>query len=464
MDFVKLAVKKRSFGGEPGTDDDLKLNDEYLNQPGRLAAVSSFGSVIVRYHPKIEDSSRPVEIHEHVRKRLLDYLFEAALRSEHKSTILREMGRVVFSRSKEDEYGPPAGKPIEGTVMTDESDRQPYFKVPIAHANPSVLARDDDGEITTVIGPQHEADADPSAAGPYLYVPADEALLNYDSYFYGAGQVPQSHETVITREFKDIELNHLQEQLIGLNRFIHDRIEGSSNSGIFKPRKYPPLLKAILMAIEHVPPEDATFGEELTAKQVRMTLNDLAADTDQGWVESLASKITSARAMGNQLTEVAKKDDTGHLSIIEKNDGTNRYVFEYAPGNYNRLEISEIGDVLELPCMQSLHESLQESKPTRWELYSFVRYIYEIDSLDVGVEEFKEWFSQYPWYQPDVTEYQVDYELERTLDGERPFPIGCNNDNKHWATHCIGRENCDYSLYQSVQLRPDVYRRLDDNE
>ncbi|MFB6187650.1 MAG: primase-associated protein [Halobacteriaceae archaeon] len=108
----------------------------------------------------------------------------------------------------------------------------------------------------------------------------------------------------------------------------------------------------------------------------------------------------------------------------------------------------------------NLDESLQDKKPVRWELYSFVRYILELNT-EITIDEIKEWFSRYPWYREDVTEYQARYEKTQTKkDGERPLPISCNNDNKNWEQHCIGKENCEYSLYRSVELKPDVYERV----
>jgi len=120
-----------------------------------------------------------------------------------------------------------------------------------------------------------------------------------------------------------------------------------------------------------------------------------------------------------------------------------------------------IKDLLEFPCFQSLHETLQKSKVTRWELYSFVRYLLSLD-MEVSNEDIHDWFQQYPWYDRATTEYQVNYERQQQMaDGKDPMPIGCNNENRNWAGHCIGRENCEYSLYHSVELDQKIYDRLD---
>ena len=85
-----------------------------------------------------------------------------------------------------------------------------------------------------------------------------------------------------------------------------------------------------------------------------------------------------------------------------------------------------------------------------------------MDAINLDTDDIKNWFEQYPWYREEVTEYQVNYEKKQTMGSEgRPMPISCNNDNRNWSGYCIGKENCDYSLYASVDLKQDVYDRLD---
>ncbi len=81
--------------------------------------------------------------------------------------------------------------------------------------------------------------------------------------------------------------------------------------------------------------------------------------------------------------------------------------------------------------------------------------------IDKVVEDLKELFSRYDWYDEEVTEEQVRYEFRR---GERPgneryLPMGCNNDDmRRW---CIGRDECQYSIYGSLPFVDPMYDKLD---
>ena len=75
---------------------------------------------------------------------------------------------------------------------------------------------------------------------------------------------------------------------------------------------------------------------------------------------------------------------------------------------------------------------------------------------DFNLADIKAAFSEYPWYDEDTTDYQVRYEMNQDAQ-----PVSCTNENEKFTQFCIGRENCDYSIYASLPLKQSVYDTLD---
>ena len=359
------------------------------------------------------------------------------------------MGELVYSRDQTDKYGPPVGTPVEGFDQLEHTG-QWYFKVPLVHANRHCETRNEHGEMLNLI------------RGKYIYIPIEDVIDKYDGYF-SRRQLTEPFESLIREDlFSDDRLNVYQSNITSVN----DRISYWSKKGyenrIFEERRYPPTLKAILTAVERVESDVATLGTPLAIEDVYKATQRFANETDKDWMRDVLTDIESIQSLSNKLRSYAVDDDINDVILDERKGEDDRYVFEYQIGNVKQIEVTEIADLLELPCMENLHESLKNGIQTRWELFSFVRYLIEVHNLDADVENIKSWFERhYPWYHEATTEYQVRYEKRQSKRGERPLPISCSCDNQRWTEHCIGKENCDYSLYRSVQLNPEVYDRLD---
>jgi hypothetical protein len=120
--------------------------------------------------------------------------------------------------------------------------------------------------------------------------------------------------------------------------------------------------------------------------------------------------------------------------------------------------------------MANMDERLKRESPVRKDLFNFVRMVawlpqYRCRSNGRIVQDIKSVFSRWPWYNEQTTDYQVRYELERTIDGETPLPMSCSNDDLQ--RYCIGQERCPYSIYGSLPFPDEMYERLgevDDDE
>lgn len=270
-------------------------------------------------------------------------------------------------------------------------------------------------------------------------------------------------EYVTENYVSDAALDRCENALVGVRNRFKEMIENQNDSVLFKKRRYPPKLKAILMAVEAADPAEAKLGDPLKSSEIASVIADYREETDLEWVQKVTEKFTNSRNVAIFLSKQADKEDGHTVSVNRQDEGENEFTLEYKIGNYKQIDVAEIEDLLELPCMQNLHDRLLAGKPTRWELYSFVRYILEVN-VGFDIDDIKNWFEHYPWYREDITEYQAKYEQRQVMqDGERPMPISCSNDNRNWSGHCIGKENCEYNLYGSVELRPDVYKRAGNN-
>jgi hypothetical protein len=130
------------------------------------------------------------------------------------------------------------------------------------------------------------------------------------------------------------------------------------------------------------------------------------------------------------------------------------------------LEVDSIDDLFQLPCMANMDERLHRENPVRKDLFNFVRMAswlpqYQEDSVERLVADIKLVFSRWPWYDETTTDYQVRYELERSIDGETPLPMGCSNDDMQ--RYCIGQDRCPYSIYGSLPFPDELYDRLDED-
>lgn len=422
----------------------------HIAYPGKTALLMALGSVLVRRHPVITNDPRKPTVHKHVREYYLNSIYAAAKHSDYSTDIRVTIGEVVYSRDAEDEYGPPVGRPVEGITQLENLPGA-YYKIPLTHANRKCASRENNDE---------QAPLNCVIKGPYVFIPANNVHDKYTEYFNGYNGVAALLEQVIEKTVSEERLEAYQNSLSGVNKRIEELSSGGHDDMLFKERRYPAKLEVILRSVESVDEDIAKLGEQLTASEIHNAVRDYATWTETDWVQNIAEQMNSAGTVANLLSNYANNDDLAHVTVIKRDGKPDLYELEYMVGNFKQIEVTEIKDLLEFPCMENLHKSLLQKKPVRWELYSFVRYLFEVDNVEFTIEDIQEWFSQYDWHRPDVTEYQVGYEKrQRMPDGERPLPISCNNDNRNWGEHCIGKENCSYSLYRSIDLKSDVYNR-----
>ena len=74
------------------------------------------------------------------------------------------------------------------------------------------------------------------------------------------------------------------------------------------------------------------------------------------------------------------------------------------------------------------------------------------------VDGMKEVISDFDWYDEDITEYQTRYEYLQGETDERYMVKSCTHEDMQ--NYCIGKDNCEYSIYQSLPFVSDFYQKL----
>ena len=261
-----------------------------------------------------------------------------------------------------------------------------------------------------------------------------------------------------------------------------------------KERYYPEKLRCVLKAVYAAPDRIASMKAELDAGEIKTAIDwycnraegpiegsdddsESEHDADDGEYKQyktyvrgyeqdlLDREFDSARSIGAFLSlfdngRDKRYDDHEHVTVNESKYNT--YELEYRDGNIKKLDIAEPSDILEFPCMQNAHEDLLEGVPSRWLLYTIARFVFSLDN-DFGVDAVHELFSRYDWYDEAITEREARYEYQRGSPDDPIMPIGCNATNDKFTGYCIGRDECDHSLYYSVRHKDEVYDNLEDS-
>lgn len=435
--FLLRALKDKPDEKEIISDPDISPDE-----PGRLVLLAAFSKMIVKHHPVVNNDARDSKMPDFIRDYYRHHIFAASIKYTNPTIIKKALGASVYGRDKEDDRGPPMGEPIEEIVSRDGKE---YFKIPIVQASTKCLVENDEGVISHI-------------QGPYIYIPIQCVVEEYNLYLYNEryNSVIGEFSRLVTDRTDRQEKQEFIDYMSKLNEYL-DQLETSNHiSHLFYERELPKELEVILRAVKSANPEVAQLGVELRAGDIHKAIEAYFHNTEYKWVENVCKGLSTPTIVGKTLSKLGET----HTDSIEIRDGPSYqlYILQYRRGNYMMIDVNEIADIEELPCFNNLHEILHSRKPVRWFLYTLVRFIESLEK-DFSKEDIVEYFSQFPWYDEEITSYQVGYELDRTND-EVALPISCSNDNKNFQQICIGRENCDYNLYKSVDFNNKVKDKL----
>lgn len=420
-----------------------------IRRPATFALLASLAGKTVQEHEALQ-STPPSRL------KLLEDLgalytnnLMGLIRSPETPSIEQDLAEFLY-RKPEPEDGTIPGRICTGIKERPDLGDGQYVEIPLAAASRQCIYRADDdenGEILTKVADNN------------LYIPLHLLYREYRDYAEeGFKRLLSVQEKMLTDDQRAWLRNNVDYIIDRIDRFFQAGQEDRVWKNWSRPERK---LRFLVDAVEEAPDKIATIGEPLRAEQLRGALEYYSPD--HRWEESYLNELSSPSRIGGFLQE---QEDHGAVTI-HRDQHLNRYELSNRRGSAKALDIDELEDLFELPCLAALDERLHEEKPVRKDLYSLVRLIiwlprYQPDpDLDRVVEDVKDLFSRWPWYDADITEYQVKYEFLHgtTASGDEYLPLSCGNETMQ--RYCIGRDDCDYSIYQSIDFPDKMYAQLD---
>ncbi|XVH33819.1 primase-associated protein (plasmid) [Haloferacaceae archaeon DSL9] len=420
----------------------------YVDDPGALATLTTLGAVCIMDHPKLEDTPpRHLALLGDLRELYVNNI--ASLVREYEDWSLhQEIAETLYAKDPGEDGVHP------GRVCTDITERPEfgegyYLEIPLVAASRKCLARADGDE-------NQQGEIQAHVADNHLYVPVSDFMEKYREYAEDAfGRLLTVQEEALTADQRS--------WLTANESAITDRIDRFFQAGqthrVWEnwSRQKRDLL-TIINAVSAADDDVAQLGETQTARDLYEAVD--AYDPDRTWERQVCESISSPRSLGTVLSR-----NRDHASVTVENARLNRYTLTDYSDGAQPLHVDELEDLFELPCMAAMDERLQEKKPVRKDLFNLVRMAWWLPQYrDTSIEEFirdmKDLISRWPWYDEEVTEYQIRYELDNDIGGEIPLPMNCANDDMQ--RYCIGRDQCPYSIYGSLPFPDEMYEQIDD--
>jgi hypothetical protein len=427
----------------------------FVDEPGTLAVLATLSAICVTEHPKFESTPpRNIQVLYDIRELFVNNL--ASLIREHGDRSLQQdIAEVLYGKAP-GEDGPHPGRVCTGIKELPECGDGLYLEIPIAAASRDCLVRvgdqsrsksADGGEILTQVKDNN------------LYVPVGDFDAKYQDYAERAfnellrvQEAGLSEDQVTWLRTNEAAISERIERF--LNTGHHERIWRNWDRG-------ERTVRVLRRALSAVSGDIAERGEFQTANELYQAIETYDPDSD--WETSVLDSISSPSSLAKTLT-----DHQSHSGVTIDRDGrVNEYRIGRSGRGADQIQVEEVEDLFELPCMASMEERLHEKKPVRKDLYNFARMVmwlpqYRDRNLDEIVEDLKDVFSRWPWYDEHETEYQVRYEFSNTIKGNTPLPMNCDNDDMQ--RYCIGQDQCPYSIWGSLPFPDEMYEAVEDRD
>lgn len=419
--------------------------DPVHTDPGVLAMASTLSTISVRNHPEYKDKTDnyyapDMKLLDFIEDLWVDHVFWLLTNHEQRVGFLQEIAEVAYERKKEDKLGPPPGRVCTGVKRMPQFDNNLYVEIPLEQYNRFCEVRNDDGDIITKF-------LDGNA-----YIPGfdlDNKIRDMAERSF------KIHIANQEQELPNEQVAWIVNNTEGIQGKIDGHFDGKRFNKLFTDDDYPDKLGVVVGAIRTYDYEGIDFGEWLTAEEIFEAVDDYYPHvTEKALVKEMKSPLSVSKILSNQ---------EGHHDVeVDKEGDVHKFKILDSKQSFLQVEVETPEDILELPCMENIDEYLMEQKPTRWILYSVARILMSLEN-DFTMEELVDFYGRYPWFDEEITRYQLNYERKRRMaDGRPPNPIGCQNDNTNFGTFCIGLENCSYSIYGSLPMKDEVTNRLDD--
>lgn len=424
---------------------DRVLDDPHVTDPGVLAVVATLGAISIKYHPELQELTDhyydpDLTLHHRVRDLWVDHIFWMLTTHPDRAGFQQRIAETGYAREQEDKFGPPPGRVCTGIQRMPEFGNHVYVEIPVEHASRKLLVRDENDELAIEIQDGN------------VYVPGwhlDEMIEEVAADAWE--RLVRAQETGLADEERRWVLDNTPR--------IHERIDEYLDANrldeLVDENGIPIKVRIIVNAIATADDPGVDFNTWLTA-------DEIYAAVEESYVSEHLFSVKQSIAGPRSVSNILKEHEEKYYIEIDEGGRVNEFQLAKPYGNARDVTVEEPEDILELPCMANMDEYLQQQKPTRWILYSLARLLMSLEN-DFSVDELVDFWSRWPWFDKQETRYQLEYEKNRTMpDGRVPMPIGCDNDNRHFSEFCIGKENCPYRIYGSLDFTDEVMNQLDD--
>lgn len=447
------------------------LEEPIIDDPGALAVLATLSALCVKAHPKFErvPPAKLQLIHDigecYVNTILglcrpydEDGNEEAAPAAG--PALYQDLAEALYAKP-EDEDGPHPGRVCTGIERQPEWGDGYYVEIPMPAASNACFVRTTDdyndatntatGEIATHIDSNN------------LYVPIAALKRKYRK------ASPSVFEILLTAQDRAVSedqlrwlTEHEEEIESRIDRFLrsnhHHRLWTDWNNG-------ERLVRALITVIRAAPAEAVRLGEFYPARRLYAAIE--THDPQRKSTRSTLARITSSARLAQLLSSL---QDHPHVALREEErDGRTLTTYQLTDSGSNSrlLAVEEIANLFELPCMANMDGHLTEKGPVRKDLYNFVRTVmwlpqYQDAAFETILDDLKDVFERWPWYDEQITEYQVRYEFDNTIDGETPLPMNCNNEDMQ--RYCIGQDVCPYSIWGSLPFPDEMYQQVNETD
>lgn len=448
-EFVLRAVD------DPPSMDEVEANPSVApGKPGRLVVFATMGSMLLMQNPDLQEHHRKIIYHERVEELFFKH---ALVGVKHYGggdyELQRLAAEIVYKREHDDEYGSPPGRVVTAITKMPRWGDELYIEIPMVHAGMNTDIRNSSNEC--ICGGDNNC----------VYVPVRDFERQFKDHVLGRNGTAEYLGKRLQRSMGDGQIDYAVAKATHIGEHIDHLLEIGHTQKLFAERTHPDKLRVILRAVDEVSDDTAQLKKWHSAGELYEALEYHAQDTDNSWDQRKINEIDSARSLAHHLRnhEDHQDVDIHHHHDDRENDDPdnesfrqNMYRLRFNESDATTIQVSEIEDILELPCMQNIHNFLLEEKPVRFVLYTYVRVILSVEN-DFTVEEIVDWFRQYPWFDEETTRYQARYEKNQTNENDEPYqPVNCYSDNEEFTQFCIGIGNCEYEIHESLPLKDEV--------
>ncbi|MFC4990336.1 primase-associated protein [Saliphagus infecundisoli] len=443
------------------------LERSFVDRPATLVLLATIGTICVMEHFRFENTPvRRNQVIHHIRELFANNLL-SLIREYDDPTLYQDIAEVLYGKPPSEDGPHPGRVCTDVTTMSQSStdgfddefkEDTLYIEIPMAAASRACLTRTTD-EATSA---EETGEIRTQLANNSLYIPIEDFETDYQEYA----------ETGFSslRSVQEDELGEDERSWLTANETaISDRIERAIRGGHYEKlwqnwdqgQRLVRLLRSAISASPNI-----QVGEFHTSKELYDALE--AYDPETNGEEAQLRQLSNHRSVAKTLA-----NNESHQSItIERSGRVNTYQIAHSSSGARPIEVDDLEDLFELPCLAALDERLQEEKPVRKDLFNIVRMVmwlpqYQDASLEETIDDLQNLFSRWPWHDPEITEYQIKYEARRGErgigpEGTTPLPMNCDNDDMQ--RYCIGQDQCPYSIYGSLPFPDDMYDQLDGND